>query len=52
MPFHGMSYFRMFVTALGEHHARHGDIPTHDYQELDGYAGGAHLSEAAADIRG
>ena len=44
-----MSYFRMFVAALGEHHAGHGGISTHDYEEEDGDKGGAYLFETAAD---
>ena len=51
MPIYRVPCFGVLVTALGEHHARHGGIPTHDYEEKDGYEGGADLPEAAADTR-
>jgi len=33
MPIYRVPYFGVLVTALGEHHARHCGIPTHDYEE-------------------
>ena len=39
----------MLVVTLGKYHAGYGGIPAHDYEEKNGYAGGAYHSEAAAD---
>ena len=41
----------MLVAALGERHAGRSCVSTLDHEEKDGHAGGAHLSEAAADNR-
>ena len=51
MQVYRMSYFRMPVPTLGEHHAGYARIPAHDHEEEDGHEGGAHLCEAAADTR-
>ena len=49
LPLYRLPYFRVPVTPLGEHHARHGGVPENDHEKEDGYEGGVDFSETAAD---
>ena len=48
LPLYRLPYFRVPVTPLGEHHARHGGVPENDHEKENGYEGSADFSEIVA----